>query len=88
VGVAPAVRYQIGLGFAICSVVNWMFSILCFVGFWRMSKWAVFLYPTLIVSGGVIQYLYQLPISLPAMLPAILVLLAVLIYYRNMRWRI
>jgi hypothetical protein len=84
----PTIRYRYGLGYAIYLVTNYLLSILCFIGFWRMARWSVYLYAALVGAQYAIQYLYQFEFYPWAVPIAALVFFTGLAYYRRMQWRL
>jgi hypothetical protein len=84
----PTVRYRFGMAFTVYSAINYLLSIVCFIGFWRMTRWSVYLYLALVLIGYLVGYVHDFEVQPWSLIADGLILAMGIAYYRRMRWRL
>ena len=84
--VVPAARQSQGEAMAMYLVANWLLTVVSFFGYWRMAKWSVWLYGTLIVLGITVGIANSYPNTAKSIIVPLFIFAIGIVYYRRMRW--
>ena len=82
--VATLLTEKVGAWYAPFLIVSFLITLACFIGYWMMKRWGVYLYTAIFAIGTAVSVFFGLPISLPGLIVPVLVIILGFAYIKRM----
>jgi hypothetical protein len=82
--IADLLTEKVGGWYVPFLIASLLITLACFIGYWMMKRWGVYLYTAIFAIGTAVSVFFGLPVSLPGLIVPVLVIILGFAYIKRM----